>query len=53
VQHLPNIGRRGRLEADLKESVLAPVFDPAPLNLDRRTKVLINPGGAFVAATRG
>jgi len=48
VQHLPKLGRRGRLEADLRESVLPAVFDPAPINIDKRTKVLINPGGAFV-----
>ena len=48
VQHLATLDRPGRLEADLRESVLPSVFDPAPLGLDRRTKVLINPGGVFL-----
>jgi S-adenosylmethionine synthetase len=48
VQHLATLGPPRRLEADLRESVLPSVFDPAPVALDRRTKVLINPGGAFL-----
>src|SRR5262249_30040928 len=48
VQHRATLGRRSRLETDLRESVLPDVFNPAPLNLDKKTKVLINPGGAFV-----
>jgi S-adenosylmethionine synthetase len=48
VQHSAGLDVPARLEADLRESVLPAVFDPAPLALDRRTKVLINPGGVFV-----
>jgi len=48
VQHAASLDRAARLQADLRESVLPAVFDPGPLPLDRRTKVLINPGGAFV-----
>lgn len=46
VQHLATAP--GRLEADVREAVLPSVFDPAPLPLDARTKVLINPSGAFL-----
>ncbi|HEY7363220.1 MAG TPA: methionine adenosyltransferase [Methylomirabilota bacterium] len=48
AQHTPALDRPGRLEADLREAVLPAVFDPAPLAPDKRTKVLINPGGAFL-----
>src|SRR5262245_11769589 len=48
VQHTAALDRAKRLEADIRESVLAPVFAAAPLAPDRRTKVLINPGGAFL-----
>lgn len=48
VQHLATPDSARRLEADLLESVLPAVFDPAPVGLDRHTKVLINPGGAFL-----
>jgi S-adenosylmethionine synthetase len=48
AQHLATLDRAKRLEADLREAVLPAVFDPAPVGLDRHTKVLINPGGAFV-----
>jgi S-adenosylmethionine synthetase len=48
VQHTPALDRPGRLHADLQETVLPAVFDPAPLAPDSRTKVLINPGGAFL-----
>ncbi len=48
VQHTPALDRPGRLAADLREAVLPAVFDPAPLAPDKRTKVLINPGGAFL-----
>jgi S-adenosylmethionine synthetase len=48
VQHLATLDAADRLAADLRESVLPSVFDAAPLPLDRRTKVLINPCGAFV-----
>ena len=48
AQHLATLDPPRRLEADLRESVLPAVFDPAPVSLDRRTKVLINPGGAFL-----
>src|SRR5262245_23728943 len=47
VQHTA-LDRPGRLAADIRETVLPAVFDPAPIQLDRRTKVLINPGGAFL-----
>jgi len=48
VQHTPALDRPGRLEADIRKIVLPAVFDHAPIGLDRRTKVLINPGGAFL-----
>jgi S-adenosylmethionine synthetase len=48
AQHTPALDRPDRLEADIRQAVLAPVFDPAPIGLDERTKVLINPGGAFL-----
>jgi S-adenosylmethionine synthetase len=48
VQHTLALDRPGRLEADIREAVLPAVFDPAPLGLDQRTKVLVNPGGAFL-----
>src|SRR5262245_5999336 len=48
VQHSATLGRRVRLEADIREAVLTPVFAAAPLGPDRRTKVFINPGGAFL-----
>jgi len=48
VQHAATLDSPKRLEADLRESVLPSVFEPAALALDPRTKVLINPGGAFV-----
>jgi S-adenosylmethionine synthetase len=48
VQHTVALDRPARLEADIREAVLAPVFAGAPLAPDRRTKVLINPGGAFL-----
>jgi S-adenosylmethionine synthetase len=48
VQHSAALDRAGRLESEIRDAVLGPVFDAAPLGLDRRTKVLINPGGAFV-----
>jgi S-adenosylmethionine synthetase len=48
VQHTAALDRAGRLEADLREAVLGPVFAAAPLAPDRHTKVLINPGGAFL-----
>jgi S-adenosylmethionine synthetase len=48
VQHTAALERHGRLEADIQEVVLSPVFDGAALGPDRRTKVLINPGGAFL-----
>jgi S-adenosylmethionine synthetase len=48
VQHTPALDRPGRLESDLRQAVLPAVFDPAPLAPDKRTKVLINPGGAFL-----
>ena len=48
VQHSPALDRPSRLEADIRDTVLPAVFDHAPIGLDRRTKVLINPGGAFL-----
>jgi S-adenosylmethionine synthetase len=48
VQHSAALDRRGRLESDIREAVLTPVFAGAPLAPDRKTKVLINPGGAFL-----
>jgi S-adenosylmethionine synthetase len=48
VQHTLALDRPGRLQADLQETVLPAVFDVAPLAPDRQTKVLINPGGAFL-----
>ncbi len=48
VQHTPLLDRPDRLAADIRETVLPAVFDSAPLGLDRRTKVLINPGGVFL-----
>jgi S-adenosylmethionine synthetase len=48
VQHTEALERHGRLEADIREAVLSPVFEGAPLAPDRRTKVLVNPGGAFL-----
>lgn len=48
VQHTSALDRPGRLQSDIREAVLPAVFDPAPLSLDPQTKVLINPGGAFL-----
>jgi S-adenosylmethionine synthetase len=48
VQHTAALDSAGRLEADIREAVLTPVFAGAELAPDRRTKVLINPGGAFL-----
>jgi S-adenosylmethionine synthetase len=48
VQHTPALDQPGRLESDIRDAVLPAVFDAAPLGLDRRTKVLVNPGGAFL-----
>jgi S-adenosylmethionine synthetase len=48
VQHTPALDRPSRLEADVREAVLPAVFDAAPLPLDRKTKVLVNPGGSFL-----
>jgi S-adenosylmethionine synthetase len=48
AQHSPALDRPGRLESDLRDAVLPAVFDAAPVGLDRQTKVLINPGGAFL-----
>src|SRR5919106_2464982 len=48
VQHSAALDGPRRLEADIREAVLTPVFAGAPLAPDRRTKVLINPGGAFL-----
>jgi S-adenosylmethionine synthetase len=48
VQHSAELESPKRLEADIREAVLTPVFAGAPLAPDRRTKVLINPGGAFL-----
>jgi len=48
AQHTAALERPERLEADLRDTVLGPVFDPAPIGLDARTKVLINPGGVFL-----
>jgi S-adenosylmethionine synthetase len=48
VQHTADLDSRDRLQEDIREAVLTPVFAAAPLAPDRRTKVLINPGGAFL-----
>jgi S-adenosylmethionine synthetase len=48
VQHTAAIESHGRLEADIREAVMGPVFATAPLAPDRKSKVLINPGGAFL-----
>jgi S-adenosylmethionine synthetase len=48
VQHTAALESPRRLEADIREAVLTPVFAEAPIAPDRRTKVLINPGGAFL-----
>lgn len=48
VQHTADLDSRKRLQDDIREAVLTPVFAAAPLAPDRRTKVLINPGGAFL-----
>ncbi len=48
VQHSATLGRRARLDTDIREAVLTPVFAGAPIGLDRRTKIFINPGGAFL-----
>jgi S-adenosylmethionine synthetase len=48
VQHTAALDRPGRLEADIREAVLTPVFESSPLRPDRNTKVLVNPAGAFL-----
>jgi S-adenosylmethionine synthetase len=48
VQHTAALDSTRRLETDVREAVLTPVFAKAALAPDRRTKVLINPGGAFL-----
>jgi S-adenosylmethionine synthetase len=48
VQHSAELESPKRLETDIRDAVLTPVFAGAPLAPDRRTKVLINPGGAFL-----
>jgi S-adenosylmethionine synthetase len=53
VQHTAALGGYGsggrtRLEGDIQASVIAPVFAGAPVGLDARTRILINPGGAFL-----
>jgi S-adenosylmethionine synthetase len=55
VQHAPALGSlagpdtgRRRLEADIREAVLDPAFADGPVGLDRRTRVLVNPVGAFI-----
>jgi S-adenosylmethionine synthetase len=54
VQHAADLGRGGgrdakaRLEGDIRDVVLAPVYADSPVEPDARTRVLINPGGAFV-----
>src|SRR5262249_36403101 len=46
VQHTTALESTRRLATDIREAVLTPVFAGAALAPDRRTKVLINPGGA-------
>jgi S-adenosylmethionine synthetase len=55
VQHAPALGSlaapdagRRRLEADIRDAVLDPAFADAPVAVDRRTRLLVNPAGAFV-----
>lgn len=47
VQHTVALDPEG-LASDLRSAVLEPVFEPAPVGLDGQTKVVINPGGAFL-----
>ncbi|HUL02128.1 MAG TPA: methionine adenosyltransferase [Gemmatimonadales bacterium] len=55
VQHEPHLGRgprrpapTNRLESDIRDAVLTPVFADSPLAPDVRTRIVINPGGEFV-----
>jgi S-adenosylmethionine synthetase len=48
VQHTAALDRASRLEADIREAVLPAVFNKAPLGLDRKSKILVNPGGSFL-----
>jgi S-adenosylmethionine synthetase len=48
IRHTRALDRPARLADDIRETVLPAVFDHAPIGLDRKTKVLINPGGAFL-----
>ena len=36
-----------KLRTDIREHVVAPVFDEEPIRPDRRTKIIVNPEGAF------
>ncbi len=38
----------GRLQSDLMEAVIEPVFEDEPLRPDRNTRIFINPEGVFV-----
>jgi S-adenosylmethionine synthetase len=48
VQHTAALDNTRRLQTDIRDEVLGPIFAAAPLAPDPRTKVLINPGGAFL-----
>ena len=53
VQHAADLdrlesGRGRRLDEDIRAVVLRPVFDRLALELDAATRVLVNPGGAFL-----
>src|SRR5262249_56831687 len=48
VHHTTALESTRRLEADIREAVLTPVFAGAPLAPDGRPKVLSTPGGAFL-----
>lgn len=53
VQHTAALGHlegssRRRLEGDIQEAVLEPVFARAPVPVDRETRILVNPAGDFL-----
>jgi S-adenosylmethionine synthetase len=55
VQHTEALGSldgsaagRRRLDGDIREAVLAPVFATAPVQLDTATRILVNPTGEFL-----
>jgi S-adenosylmethionine synthetase len=55
VQHTTAVGGVGspggahrRLEGDIREAVVRPVLEQAPLGFDAHTRLFVNPGGAFL-----